>query len=405
MSVSDSDAHVMGKVISVKSKRRMVPGHDKRASAALGGGPHGVGGVTPSASDSERVPGPSTCSNVGGGGRGEGAEPLRGHGAEPRLVSKRTTRRGCACETSDLYLLHNNKTRETTFEKIGGNSSQAAPPHSGRGPATEDCLGRAYDPFEGVPSRLGRTIDACLNGKWHLRFVDRRNQEEWRTPFRCKSWRCPKCGGKIARRDYLRTKKAFDRYDSWAFCVLTLDVKSWKYRGKKNTDAYKVINHLLEKLRRRMERKYGPVTYIRVIERTPKNSFPHVNFVFHCQGLFDLFPTDEAIGKWNKRWLTGNAKGCGFGIKHTVDYARNKKMVASYLAKTGLFSVIAKEISKQSQIPFDAPPGFRRLGATRGLLEPIKKQGNFICGELIKSPLNIESKEEEISHGRKEATG
>lgn len=367
MSISNSNAHVMGNNSVVYVKRRMVPGHDQRASAALGEGTHEVGRVAPSASVSELVPGTSTCPNVGGGGRGRGAEPLRGHGAEPRLVYYRITGRD---DPQELQL-------EPEFPQ-GDVFEIPVPPQPGRG-------------------RIPKSVIACMDDKWHVRLVHRKTEEVMRVPFRCHSFRCPRCGGRIARRDYLRTMAAFDKHSSWAYLVLTLDVKSYTNNGKTNQHAYRVINENLKKLRKRMQRKYGPMDYVRVVERTPKNSFPHVNVVFHCSELFNQFSTDEEISNWNKRWLTSNARQCGFGKIHTISFAQDKQSLANYLAKTGLFSTIAKEISKQSQVPFDAPNHFRRLGATRGLLPPIKKENVEWNGELIKGPLPVKS-EEEKSH-------
>jgi hypothetical protein len=253
------------------------------------------------------------------------------------------------------------------------------------------------------PRALPRYVVACLEEKWHLRLFNKDTQEVLRIPYRCNSWRCSKCGGKIARRDYRRTFEAFNRHEQWAFMVLTLDVDSFKKRNLSNQFAYKIINYNLVKLRQRIERKYGSFDFVRVVERTPSNSFPHVNVVFHCKELFEQFQDDDQILKWNKRWLTGNAKQCGFGIKHTITFARNKQAVASYLGKTGLFSTIAKEVSKQSQVPFDAPPHFRRIGATRGLLPALNKlSDNVWTGELIRGPIP-EKINMEVDYGSKEA--
>jgi hypothetical protein len=55
--------------------------------------------------------------------------------------------------------------------------------------------------------------------------------------------------------------------------------------------------------------------------------------------------------------------------------------MAGYLVK------LARELvgaDNKSQIPWDAPPHFRRLRATRGLLPPVHKSG--MCGYLVFTP-------------------
>jgi hypothetical protein len=235
---------------------------------------------------------------------------------------------------------------------------------------------------------MPRSVEACQNNQWHLKLYNKKTEEWLAAPFRCLSWRCKTCGSKIARRDYLRTFEAFQKHDQWAFLVLTLHVTKFQEKKLSNQFAYKVINKNFAKLRKRIEREYGRFEFVRVVERTPSNSFPHVNVVFHCPELFKQFDSDEKITKWNKRWLTKHAKQSGFGVNHKIRFCENKQITANYLAKTGLFTTVAKEVSKQTQVPFDAPSHFRRLGATRGLLPSInQKLSSDWTGLLIKSPI------------------
>jgi hypothetical protein len=248
---------------------------------------------------------------------------------------------------------------------------------------------------------MPRSVEACQNNEWHLKLYNKKTEEWLNVPFRCHSWRCRSCGSKVAKRDYTRTFEGLQKHGQWAFLVLTLHVTEFRKKNLTNEFAYKVINKNFFKLRRRIEREYGRFDYIRVIERTPKNSFPHVNVIFHCPELFKKFGDDDAIHRWNKRWLTVHARQSGFGIKHSVSFCDNRQRVANYIAKTGLFTTIAKEVSKQTQVPFDAPAYFKRLGATRGLLPSLnKKHSSDWSGLLVKSPCPVEvSQQQNNQHG------
>jgi hypothetical protein len=166
--------------------------------------------------------------------------------------------------------------------------------------------------------------------------------------------------------------------DIWVFSVLTV------FRSFKGHEhAYRYICDSLKKLRKRMERKYGEVTYLRIVEQH-KDKYPHVNFVFHCDAIFEEFSDAKSLNTWTKRWFTENARECGFGVNHKASYVKSSAAVSKYMAKAAINS----ELSKTSQIPLYAPSHFRRLGATRGLLPPRKGEKTGWKGELIKSPLS-----------------
>jgi hypothetical protein len=172
--------------------------------------------------------------------------------------------------------------------------------------------------------------------------------------------------------------------NKWIFMVLTINRSDFD----SHTHAYKEICENLKVLRKRMERAFGEVAYIRVVEQHTKFPFPHLNFVFYCEELFSQYPDNESLYLWLKRWLTPNAKQCGFGVIHTAEYVSSQKAVSEYMAKSAV-NHINSEISKRSQVPLDAPSHFRRLGATRGLLPPRKGPKTEWKGELIKSPLDL----------------
>lgn len=312
-------------VICLSDRCGMEPGRKKRAGAASGGGPRVAGGATPDASQSERAPGSiprAGATAAGGGGRGSGAEPLAGvSGAEP--------------------------------------------------PA---CLRR-----NNVPRRTPKSVQACISSSWHLCLRNPETGDEKRVPYECKSFRCPKCGIKVSRQDYMRISQAMMKKSRWVFMVLTIDRRDFK----SHTHAYREICINLVLLRKRMERAFGKLVYLRVVEQHTTAPFPHLNFVFNCQGIFDQYPDDESLYEWLKRWLTPNARQCGFGVIHTASYVESQKAVSEYMAKAAIHS----ELSKRSQVPLDAPVHFRRIGATRGLLPPRKGEKTGWKGELIKSPL------------------
>jgi len=134
------------------------------------------------------------------------------------------------------------------------------------------------------------------------------------------------------------------------------------------------------RLRKRIIHEFGPIQYIQTWE-VHKSGVPHVNVVISNQSIFES-------ARWNLRalkrdWLEPAVVGSGFG---KISYMRpiyDKSGMAGYLTK------LCRELTGatvKDQVPVNAPPHFRRLRASRGLLAPRHKQTSY-TGRIVQSPL------------------
>lgn len=232
-----------------------------------------------------------------------------------------------------------------------------------------------------IPKNKSFSLEACRDKKWSIVFAKKDKPDSLNfARFRCKSWRCPYCTAWVRKKDYSRMQRAFKRNPGqYIFAVLTFDQKKIQ---KKN--AYESISKKSNALIKRIERTYGSIMGVQAVEQH-RSGYPHVNFVFKFN---EIEKVDKAfINKFLKRFLIPNAVKTGFGKQATADLLIDEDVekVLSYVSKTGL-TVISGEINKVSQVPIDAPKGFRRLRSIRGFLKEPKIQSE-LTGGIVKSRL------------------
>jgi hypothetical protein len=217
-------------------------------------------------------------------------------------------------------------------------------------------------------------------------------QEPTKRPFLCGSWKCRRCALWRGAVDWARCRAAVESRPWWLYCVLTFDPSSWRERWDAYQEAGRLWNnHLREALRSRLRR--APVAYLQTWE-AHKSRWPHVNMILSGDELrADVersgpLKTREVVGAggsvrratwppaW-RRWFRGAAERAGFGRiawVEIIDHA-NPDAMAGYLCKLARELTGAPGGSKGEQSPTDAPPGFRRIRASRGLLPPGPETG------------------------------
>jgi len=220
-----------------------------------------------------------------------------------------------------------------------------------------------------------RSNQACVGNEWHFHLWPRGSREgpQERRPFRCRSWRCPQCSRWKGAEDFMRVRTAIESHSPhWVLLTLTFDPSDWVDWW----DQYKFGGLCWSWLRKRFEREYPGFRYIQTWERHKKGKL-HVNVLIHSESLDEEVADNWRL--WRRCWLKPHALDCKFGpicyVKRaTSDYSR----LAGYLTK------LANELTGaagKSQIPFDAPPHFRRLRASQKTL-PVKIKGN-LTGRLV----------------------
>jgi hypothetical protein len=86
-----------------------------------------------------------------------------------------------------------------------------------------------------------------------------------------------------------------------------------------------------------------------------------------------------------KKKISEMAIPCGFGPNVRVETMRSRERISSYFAKLALELTGASE---KNQIPLNAPPHFRRIRATQGLL-PKRVKDDTITGVMSMFPAEV----------------
>lgn len=192
-------------------------------------------------------------------------------------------------------------------------------------------------------------------------------------PFKCNCWRCDFCCRRIAARDYTRIRNALDRArPAWTYLVLTYNQR----RVQGPFAAYRTIYPYWKRLTTRIRRHWGRMAYIMVVEQH-RSSWPHVNLLLHCERLAAAAEEDF---RSPRKWLERQAVECGFGFRTWLEPVLGVGQIANYFMK------LAGEVGKPTQVPVEAPKGFRRLRASRGVLEAIRGGDGTWGGELVFAP-------------------
>ena len=245
-----------------------------------------------------------------------------------------------------------------------------------------------------------KSIKACETKAWHLNLVRKSTGEIWDRRYVCESWRhAGDCQRKRNQVDYARMMEGLKRHSAWLFCVLTV------YRTETPRKHYKNVWRRWQSLRQWLVRNYGEayfdekkmriarrgrIEFVAVTEKH-KDGFPHVNVVFHLPGLLRAYDNGYEVLRHE---LNEAAVRCGWGIRIWLDKVRSKTEIAGY------FSKILGELTKGYQIPLNAPPKFRRVRASQGLLPPKRKDVD-LTGCLVQLPL---PKAERMKHDTKAYT-
>lgn len=231
-----------------------------------------------------------------------------------------------------------------------------------------------------------RSVVACEKGEWQIHLHHKTTHQDRMIPFKCRSWRHPGlCRLWKGAQDFCRVRDAVKaRPGGWVYVVLTFDPSKWEDPWS----AYKGSVRCWDRLRKRLKRSWGPVAYVQTWERH-KSGWPHVNILIHNEALAAACAGD---GWKNVRssWLEPNAIASGFGMRTWIEPIRDQDAVAGYMTKLSRELVGA---ATKDQVPENAPPHFRRLRASHGLLPPVLGKGEY-TGELL-IPRHLHSQRED----------
>lgn len=180
----------------------------------------------------------------------------------------------------------------------------------------------------------------------------------------------------------MRIKEGIERLTHWCHCVLTYRQRNRLLDAKAFRDG---VVHW-SRMRKRLNYHFGDIKYIQTWERH-KSGWPHVHLAISNVEIYKMCEYDKTENF--TRLFEDHATSSGFGPRGSLEPIRTGAQMAGYLVKK------ARELTgggKEYQIPTNAPPHFRRLRASRGVLPPILKNEDY-TGELMEIDENGEIKE------------
>lgn len=226
-----------------------------------------------------------------------------------------------------------------------------------------------------------RSVEACEAGSWHLHTWDLAEGHDGgcqRVAFTCRSWRhaghCREWRGAL---DWWRVTEGLKSRKDWVYCVLTFKLGP---TAEERIRTYTLAGQAWDKVRKRLTRRYGPLAYVQTLERHKRGGC-HVNVVIGNGPL--CAEVDRDWRAWRRTVLIPTALACGFGPVAWVERCDEQSgRLAGYVTK------LANELTGadgKDQVPWDAPPHFRRIRASRGLLPPAPDVD--VTGQLVKVPV------------------
>ena len=174
-----------------------------------------------------------------------------------------------------------------------------------------------------------KSVEMCESGSHVLVLWDKLTGRPSMSPFRCNSWRCPRCQRFKGAQDFVRVRNAILKHgDSWVYLVLTM------VPGEYFDDcaAYEAGYSNWKKLSKRLIRAFGPLSYVQTWE-AHKSGFPHVNLVIQNRLITEACSGD-GWRSW-RQWLIPHLRACGFGRVVHVQALRSGTGagLAGYLTK------------------------------------------------------------------------
>lgn len=227
-------------------------------------------------------------------------------------------------------------------------------------------------------------VAACEHGCWHLMLHPPGERSKVRpVPFRCRSWRHPgKCCEWKGAQDFVRVQEAIEKRDDWVYVVLTFAQSEWwDWRAQ-----YRLAFPMWKIMHKRLIREYGKLQYVQTWERHRKQGI-HVNLLIGNPAVHLACESDAK--EWQEDVLVPMCLDIGFGNRTHAECLRG----GSHASMAGYLTKLARELvgaGVKNQIPWDAPPHFRRLRASRGLLPPVYKSD--MTGWLSFTPFPGEQK-------------
>lgn len=276
-------------------------------------------------------------------------------------------------------------------------------------PWLDAMLAQSVDPRSRpvIPS----SVLACIAGSWGHLLHDPASGETRASEFRCRSWRCPRCGGARNRAEYLRLRAAVDRRDlrDLSFLTFTFSRRRFSNPHAAARGACGLWQSMLDRLRYQLAKRLGckvrevPIGYYLVFEQHKKPDrrgfWLHAHVLVNSRELAEwirelgrLPETFDAVRRtlvqpwrFSSNVLAPIARAAGWGRVDAQPV--DGEGMAEYLSKRA--SWCAAELgggASKNQSPTHAPRNFRRIRTSRGFLAKIERVSKGLVSAVTAAP-------------------
>lgn len=250
-------------------------------------------------------------------------------------------------------------------------------------------------------AHVPRSTRQCLAGSLWLSYHAEAGAAATTIQLGCDSWRCPKCGPRVNRRDFVRIKGALEELPPGSvFVTLTFDRARWEGPFEAACAASRCWQTYRQAIQYRLgERNPGKadasgrleLPYVMVFEQHTKADdrgyWLHAHLLISSPELAEWLREEGHQDEYNvlkdrneRRYRLAEKGGAlgqlalrsGFG---RVDFKplAGRQGMAEYLTKISYMAGEMTGSRAKSQYPTHAPPRFRRIRSSRGFLPRVRE--------------------------------
>jgi hypothetical protein len=220
-------------------------------------------------------------------------------------------------------------------------------------------------------SQLPNAARKCVNAKYALEVIQN-GKVSYVRAF-CKTWKCPICASYVRAVNYCQVRDTLKQYELSSIFYAVNTVSSTVLTNVLDINAdesYEYVYKCWKRMYQRIRRHYSDIKMIQTVERQG-NKYAHLNNIFVSKQLSeDWIASPLTVSSWYNKI----SQEAGFGHMTSFAPVDNVEGMASYITKIsnkgddGSTVNQSSHITKLTQLPLNAPKGFRRLRSSKGFL-------------------------------------
>jgi hypothetical protein len=220
-------------------------------------------------------------------------------------------------------------------------------------------------------SQLPNAARKCVNAAYALEVI-KNGKVSYVRAF-CKTWKCPICASYVRAVNYCQVRDTLKQYELSTIFYAVNTVSSTVLTNVLDINAdesYEYVYKCWKRMYQRIRRHYSDIKMIQTVERM-RNNYAHLNTIFVSKQLAEDWVASPLIVS---TWYNKISKEAGFGHMTSFTSVNSVEGMSSYITKIsnagddGTTVNQSSHIVKLSQLPLNAPKGFRRLRSSKGFL-------------------------------------